>query len=56
MLGWLAYILYVYFQNPSNIEHILSRAQFMLFTLPIFTIFLISEITWYFVCNEPKKL
>lgn len=55
MLGWLVYILYVYFQSPSNTEHILSRAQLLLFILPIFTIFLISEIKWYFVCNEPKK-
>ena len=55
MLGWLIYILFVYFKNPGNTEQILSHSQFLLFITPIIVIFVISEIKWFFCCNAANK-
>ena len=56
MLGWLAYILVVYFQNSENTEAILDTKQFVMFVAPIFFIFIIADIKWYFRCNYESRI
>ncbi len=55
VFGWFLYVMYIYFQNPNSSEQILNSMQLTLFLIPIFSIFIINDIKWYFRCNENQK-
>ena len=54
MLGWLGYILIVYFNDPSSAKPILSNTQLLLFSAPIVIIFMLADIKWYFSCDKSE--